>query len=595
MMARDHAVGSRVPTLPLVTIARVVALTLVTAGLTACQFGDAVARSDPAKTGGTLHVVVAARPTHFDPQRIRTPTEANLSRLITRTLTTYRATSGSRETEVVGDLATDAGRPSEANRVWEFTLKPGVKWQDGSPLTCDDVKYGIERSFVEGVFDVAQRYPRQFLRDNAVPYQGPYVEDNNGGKGLESVACPAVDSIQFTLKYPIGDFGRIVAAPVFAPVPKAADTGAKYDTKPVSSGPYRVERIEANAVFYARNLYWNRAGDPVRRAYPDQIVVTVSSDSERLTRRIVDSGDDTWANTALLDQDVAPGDARELTTDAELSQRVHTGPTDGVRFLAINTTRVRSVDCRRALSQAFNRRAYRDAIGGEFAGAYATTIIPPRLRAHRDFDPLGALAAPEGVPEAAKPILAGKSCPKSLNVAFPNRRDVRSAISTMVEPYRAVGVEIKQRALDPDHYGDLVGSPASDHDLAYVEWMPDWPSGAAVVPQLFDGRLIASSGASNNQNLSLMNDSGVDEAITEALTEESPERQHVLWGELDERIQASVPTIPLLYPRAVRLVGTNVRGGYVHTRFGQLDVCALGLADPSVRPDGLGAGRGPLS
>jgi peptide/nickel transport system substrate-binding protein len=40
-------------------------------------------------------------------------------------------------------------------------------------------------------------------------------------------------------------------------------------------------------------------------------------------------------------------------------------------------------------------------------------------------------------------------------------------------------------------------------------------------------------------------------------------------------------TIPLLYIKALRMTGTNVRGGFIHPQFGQPDLCAIGLADPA--------------
>ena len=37
------------------------------------------------------------------------------------------------------------------SRRWSFTLREGVTWQDGSPVTCEDVRYGVSRSFARAV------------------------------------------------------------------------------------------------------------------------------------------------------------------------------------------------------------------------------------------------------------------------------------------------------------------------------------------------------------------------------------------------------------------------------------------------------------
>ena len=39
--------------------------------------------------------------------------------------------------------------------------------------------------------------------------------------------------------------------------------------------------------------------------------------------------------------------------------------------------------------------------------------------------------------------------------------------------------------------------------------------------------------------------------------------------------------IPVLYTKALRMAGSNVRGGFIHPQFGQPDLAALGLGDPT--------------
>src|SRR3954452_14182679 len=133
------------------------ALGLVLLVATGCSSAKAANQPAAPTTGGTVRVVVSSHPQHLDPQRVATATEANISRLFTRTLTTFRSEPGTASSEIVGDLATDTGRPSEGNRVWDFTLRDGLRWEDGSPVTCADVKYGVERTFAP-VLSASQSY-----------------------------------------------------------------------------------------------------------------------------------------------------------------------------------------------------------------------------------------------------------------------------------------------------------------------------------------------------------------------------------------------------------------------------------------------------
>jgi peptide/nickel transport system substrate-binding protein len=134
----------------------------------------------------------------------------------------------------------------------------------------------------------------------------------------------------------------------------------------------------------------------------------------------------------------------------------------------------------------------------------------------------------------------------------------------------------------PDEYTDIVGNPANGNDLIYFGWIADWANGSAIIPPLFDGRLIPTkSGATSNLNVSLLNDPEINQLIDQALAESRLEVQYNLWGQLDEKIQSRAATIPVTYNKALRMAGTNVRNGFVHPQFGQPDVCAMGLADPS--------------
>jgi peptide/nickel transport system substrate-binding protein len=68
------------------------------------------------RPGGTLYVLVEGEDfPHIDPQRTHYTPATNVVRLFARTLTTYRPAAGRQGSELVPDLATDLGRPTNRN------------------------------------------------------------------------------------------------------------------------------------------------------------------------------------------------------------------------------------------------------------------------------------------------------------------------------------------------------------------------------------------------------------------------------------------------------------------------------------------------
>ena len=134
--------------------------------------------------GGTLKHLDVSDFEHLDPQRNYVSNALNAGRLIYRTLTTFPSKPGEEGNKIVPDMATDLGTPSEGGKVWTFTLKDNLKYEDGTPIVAADIKYGVERSFSDQLPEGPQ-YAKQYLEGGA-DYKGPYVDD----KGLASIETP---------------------------------------------------------------------------------------------------------------------------------------------------------------------------------------------------------------------------------------------------------------------------------------------------------------------------------------------------------------------------------------------------------------------
>jgi peptide/nickel transport system substrate-binding protein len=584
-----------------------VALAAVTAAAllatTACRTADAGDDDRLARPGGTLRVDLQGWVNYLDPQLVQQALELNLSHLVTRTLTGYRPEPGAAGSELVPDLATDTGRPSENNTVWEFTLKDGVRWEDGEPVTCQDVKYGVERRFSPlPDRQSGASYAIEYLKDNeaaegAQPadgrvYQGPWVDGNNDGQGLTSIECVDQRLIRFHLNQPRSDFNYTVSMSVFGPVrPGADDDLAGYNRDPLASGPYVVSEFRTvpddpaqNLLVLERNPFWNAATDPFRKGYPDRIEVTQTTDIAVTTNSLVnDQGAD--RSRILLDWDIAPTFLQQVMTDPELSRRVASGPIGAVRYLAVNTVKIPELQCRQALAFAINKRKFRSMFGGSLLGELATSMVPPNLRAHQDFDHYGTQEFPDGQPERAREILdeaeaEGITCfEEPITFSFPDDAQIRRLVNTVVESYQRIGVQVSLEPIPPGSYfAELLGARHGEFHLSWVGWIPDWPNGSAVIPPLFDG----CDPCVGTFNLSYLNDEQVNDLIDAAFEEEDLDRQYLLWGELDSRIQQLAATIPLMFNNGLRMHGSNVRGAFIHPQYAMPDLSAIGLADPAL-------------
>ena len=95
-----------------------------------------------AKKGGILTVPYATTPANMDPSDQFYQDTAVIFSLSDRALTTFVSRDGKQV--LVPDLATDLGKASEDGLTWTFTLKDGIKYEDGTPVKAADIVWAAE-------------------------------------------------------------------------------------------------------------------------------------------------------------------------------------------------------------------------------------------------------------------------------------------------------------------------------------------------------------------------------------------------------------------------------------------------------------------
>jgi len=194
--------------------------------------------------GGTIIFDNSAAPDSTDPGNTYYAFTWNTVRLYGRTLVTYKSAPGAAGLQLAPDLATSLGQVSDHGLAWTYHLKPGIKFEDGTPVTSQDVKYAVERSYAKDVLPGGPSYFQLLLNDPAYP--GPYKDKTPGKMGLTSITTPDTATIVFHLQRPFADFDYVAALPQTVPVPPSKDTGVNYQRHPVSTGPYMFASYQLN-------------------------------------------------------------------------------------------------------------------------------------------------------------------------------------------------------------------------------------------------------------------------------------------------------------------------------------------------------------
>jgi len=369
-------------------LASVVAMSLAACGggsSNGGSTGSSGSGDKPVKGGTLTFLTTQDQLDHMDPARVYTGEDlAWTGAYLFRSLTAYKLSKDEKQANtLVPDLATDTGTPSADAKSWKFTLRDGATWEDGSPVTCEDVKYGVSRVFASDVITDGPQYAVSYLdipkdKDGASVYKGPYVTKGNDTAAFDKAVTCDGSTITFNLAFPVPDFNYTVTLGFFA-VPKASDTGEKYDDKPVSDGPYKIQEYsKGSQMVLVRNDNWSPESDPIRKAYPDKIVIKFGLDPSVIDQRLIqDSGTD--QQTTTLGDSVQSANLPTVFKDDRFKDRRVDAFDAYSYYYAVNVNKLPNLKQRQAIAVALDRAQIRTIQGGTYGGDLADGVIKPNL------------------------------------------------------------------------------------------------------------------------------------------------------------------------------------------------------------------------
>jgi len=470
-----------------------------------------------AQTRHELRVGVPGLPADLDPASALSGAVPLVARQVFDTLVTYTRTS----TDIEPALAT-RWSVSRDGLTWSFTLRAGIRFHDGTPLTA---------------VEVAASFARQLSTSGGpAPARPVWAALLRGVPGVvREVRASDARTVQFALTQPYAPLLTVLAHPGFGVVRGSA--GPDGTPRLLGTGPYRIAEVAAGRI--------------VLEAYPNHWAGAPSAE------RIVFT-DVTTDERAEADLDAQALDAWFPSGPPRRSEGALSIPGPRVGYLSFQAER-----------EPFMRRRIRQAVATGLDPAALGAVMDRAAIPLQSFLPPGVWARREGSPvlgghrQAAKKLLAEGGWPRGHKSTLavrpsPGALDIQRVAETIVANLGAVDIPVHVRT-------EAAGEPqvpvASDSAMLLAE---------AVVlggdPHLLLFPLSTREGRRlpRRESYSLSRNATLDDVLIRASQLSfRPERQR-LYQRAQALLAEELPWIPVYVRLEWAVIRRDVRGLRLH-------------------------------
>ncbi len=442
-------------------------------------------------------------------------------------------------TDVVPNLAESVDVNDDAT-VFTFTLRDGVTFHDGSPLTANDVKYSFER-----VLDPATASPLTWVFEDA-GIAGTEAFVNGEAEGVSGIEVVDDLTVRITLDAPYAMLLFHLAMPAAHIVSEAATSqladGEDLSGNPVGTGPFMLEgRLRDSSLSLS--------------AFDDYHAGRPSIDG--VNYRIITDPLIAWNEYLAGNLDVTgipSASFLDIVNDPQYEDQIETTAELAVFYFALNQRieELQDPRVRRAIAMAIDRQAIVD---GPYNGTdqLANAPIPPGLAGYDEsIEPIPY------DPEGAKALLAEAGYPDGFEMEiWSTRAEVTVAVNELIQFFLSeVGIEATINQVD---FGTLIDGAINGRAPAfYLSWFADYADAYNFLHPLYVASGANRYGYSNER---------VTELMAEAATKAELADRVPLYEEAQRLIVEDLPVVYIRYPVSYTVVRPGVTGVLNHPIF----------------------------
>jgi peptide/nickel transport system substrate-binding protein len=512
-----------------------------------------------AQKGGTMTVLTnTGLTTTIDPAEVYYLDTMSIDgQLLTRSLTQYKYDAATKQMVLVPDLATDLGQHNDDYTRWTFTIRDGVKFEDGTDVTAKDVAWGMQRCMDAATFPTGpcQYYSNVYFRGGS-KYKGPYTDPSQKFSAIKVQG----NKLTIFMDKPFPDMPYWGAFPANGPVPpgKASDPKS-YKNHPLATGPYMIKSFNpSKELVLTRNPYWDPKTDPARTAYPDGYDFKTQQPSEKIDQiMLADSGS---TQTSLTYDNLLAPDYQKMKQQSP--ERLTLGGQPCTFYWGPDNRKITDKRIRQALSWAY---PYKNAIlaGGDIPGVTAvpaTNLMPPGIPGRTAYNTTGRKPF-QTDPAKARELLQQANA-TGYEIKFLFRTDDPISVKVkdaIVKALDQAGFKASPVPTTIANYTTDRADSTSEINVRSASWCSDWPSGSTWLPTVY-ANTDASKTGSLGANYSVFSSDAVGKKIND-IQLMPLDQQPAAWNDLDKEVmQKYFPLFPTYYGGVVMAHGSKIQG-----------------------------------
>jgi peptide/nickel transport system substrate-binding protein len=469
------------------------------------------------KQGGSIRIG-SVLPDSYDPVLFQTVQANQPLQLVYKGLVTYKDAEGTEGKDLIAGLAESVPTPTNGGKTYEFKLRQGLKYSDGSPVKASDFEHTIKRLlFLGGPFS-------SFV--SGIEGADKYTEAKKEDADISGITSDdAAGTITVNLKEADSQFLYAIGLANAAPTP--ADKSPFKKATPPGVGPYKIDVVNPSREFILTKVPgFNIPG--ISKGNIDKMTV-VKETVPQMTQDVISGKLD------FMTEDPTGDLLPQVKAKYPNRFRMDPNPPNVYWFFMNETTApFDKPEVRQAVNYAIDSRALQRVFGGRLQPT--CNFLPPSYAGSgyekNDPCPWGDPNGPGDINKAKQLVQQSGTAGMEVTV-WGNNKDPRPAI---VDYYRdllnQIGFKAKSKILDQQVYFATIGDKSTKAQTGFTDWYQDFPH----PNDFFEPNLSSAALASNPTfNFEFKAPPGLDDTLAK-LKPQDPTKVAADWAALDKNV-----------------------------------------------------------